>query len=154
MAVKECIVCGTLMENVRSDKKYCSEKCRRSATYKNRNKSKSKICEHCGKLFEPRQFGQTRIYCFECMPEGNMTGNKKMKMIKTWSIEYKGGKCEKCGYDKCQAALDFHHKNPTEKDFCISNRNISLHWEEIKKELDKCSLLCANCHREEHSKED
>ena len=75
------------------------------------------------------------------------------KKIKEWAIKYKGGQCENCGYNKCYEALDFHHRDKTQKDFCISDRNLTLHWDEIKKELDKCSLLCANCHREEHSKE-
>lgn len=148
---KNCIICNATMENVRSDKKYCSVKC---SNYGNRNiikKTTKKICEHCGENFIPKKFGQTRVYCFNCMSDGNMTGHKKMNMIKQWAVDYKGGKCENCGYDKCISALDFHHKIPTEKDFCISNRNISLHWKNIKEELDKCSLLCANCHREEHS---
>ena len=74
------------------------------------------------------------------------------KQIKKWAVEYKGGKCEKCGYDKCIEALDFHHTDSTPKDFAISDRNLKLDWEDIKKELDKCKLLCSNCHREEHNK--
>ena len=50
-------------------------------------------------------------------------------------------------------ALEFHHLNPNEKDFIISDRNLILDWNIIKKELDKCELVCANCHREIHSKE-
>lgn len=66
-------------------------------------------------------------------------------------IEYKGGKCQKCGYNECQAALDFHHRNPEEKEFSICKRyGYRILSERIKKELDKCDLLCANCHREEH----
>jgi len=64
-------------------------------------------------------------------------------------IEYKGGKCEHCGYDKCPAAFDFHHLDPSKKDFNLSTlRNYKL--ENIKSELDKCLLLCSNCHRELH----
>lgn len=72
--------------------------------------------------------------------------------IKTKSIEYKGGKCQKCGYDKCEWALDFHHLNSEEKDFNIA-RYGTLSWEKIKKELDKCIMVCANCHRELHYEE-
>lgn len=68
------------------------------------------------------------------------------------AIEYKGGKCEKCGYDKCSWVFDFHHINPEEKDFSIS-RYSTLAWWKIKKELDKCVMLCANCHRELHYEE-
>ena len=64
------------------------------------------------------------------------------------AVEYKGGKCRICGYDKCAGALDFHHKNPLEKDFTISGN--AGKWDNIKEELDKCEMLCKNCHAEQH----
>jgi hypothetical protein len=76
---------------------------------------------------------------------------KKRKNYKQILVEYKGGKCEICGYDKCIEALDFHHKDPTQKDFNISASKI-CNIETLKKEVDKCMLLCANCHREIHYK--
>ncbi len=66
------------------------------------------------------------------------------------AIEYKGGACEVCGYSKSPAAMVFHHRNPSEKDFSISHRNLS--WENLVVELDKCDLLCQNCHSEEHER--
>ena len=63
------------------------------------------------------------------------------------SIEYLGGKCAICGYDKCLRALSFHHIDPSTKSFGISG-NHCLSWEKIKNELDKCILLCSNCHME------
>lgn len=65
------------------------------------------------------------------------------------AVEYKGGKCSVCGYDKCINALCFHHINPHEKDFTISGRNLS--WNRIQSELDKCVMLCSNCHIELHA---
>jgi DNA-binding CsgD family transcriptional regulator len=65
------------------------------------------------------------------------------------AVEYKGGKCEKCGYNKSFWSLEFHHIEPGEKDFTIGNYTV-LSWEKIKKELDKCILVCANCHGEIH----
>ena len=50
-------------------------------------------------------------------------------------------------------ALDFHHLNPKEKDFNLSNRNLNMDWDVIKEELDKCILVCSNCHREIHYNE-
>lgn len=120
---------------------------------KNRNKSRIKVCEYCKKEFEPLKYGATRIYCFECIPETFKAGNQMRRKIKEWAVQYKGGQCENCGYNKCNDALDFHHRDKNKKDFCLSDKNLILRWSEIKKELDKCSLLCANCHREEHSKE-
>jgi len=64
-------------------------------------------------------------------------------------VEYKGGKCSKCGYNKCMAALDFHHRDPACKD--PSFKSIKF-WEfdRAKQELDKCDLVCRNCHSEIH----
>ena len=82
--------------------------------------------------------------------------NKKSAYVMNWRnrtkiklIEYKGGKCEICKYDKLiPSVYDFHHKNPDEKDFAISGK--ALAFETLKKEVDKCQLLCANCHNELH----
>jgi len=65
------------------------------------------------------------------------------------AIHYKGGSCQHCGYDKCTWAFEFHHLNPEDKSFTIS-KGYSFLWTKLKKELDKCLLLCANCHRELH----
>ncbi len=76
---------------------------------------------------------------------------KRRTMLKIKSVEYKGGECILCGYNKCIQALDFHHTNPSEKDFTISGK-YNLSWDRIKNELDKCILVCSNCHRELHAK--
>ena len=64
-------------------------------------------------------------------------------------VEYKGGKCVRCGYSKCIDALEFHHRDPSKKDFSVSGKTWSL--ERLKKEVDKCDLVCSNCHREIHA---
>ena len=70
------------------------------------------------------------------------------KRVKQKLIEYKGGKCDFCGYDKCNRSLQFHHLDPNEKDFSISGKSLS--FEKLKSEVDKCVLVCANCHCEIH----
>ena len=67
------------------------------------------------------------------------------------AVEYKGGRCQVCGYDRCIEALEFHHLDPTQKDFGISHKGYTRSWEKVKEEVDKCILLCANCHREFHA---
>lgn len=67
-------------------------------------------------------------------------------------INQRGGKCEICGYSKCIEALEFHHLDPKQKDFSISNTGGTPSFEKMKEEADKCQLLCANCHREEHAR--
>ena len=70
------------------------------------------------------------------------------KRTKQKLIEYKGGECELCGYKKCNRSLQFHHLNPIEKDFAISGKSLS--FEKLKQEVDKCILVCSNCHCEIH----
>ena len=60
-----------------------------------------------------------------------------------------GRACAVCGYDKCEAALEWHHLDPTQKEVSPA-KVFSRSWENIEKELRKCVLLCANCHREVH----
>ena len=68
---------------------------------------------------------------------------------KLTAIEYKGGKCESCGYDKCPDVLEFHHLDPSQKEASWNKMRL---WgkEKLLTELDKCAILCANCHRETH----
>ena len=77
---------------------------------------------------------------------------KRREKIKIMAVTYKGGSCIKCGYNKCVAALEFHHRDPTQKDFAIGNKGYTRGWERVRLELDKCDLLCSNCHKELHSK--
>jgi hypothetical protein len=79
--------------------------------------------------------------------------NKRRKILKLKSIEYKGGSCSRCNYSKCIEALEFHHTDPSQKDFSISHDGHTRSWDKIKYELDKCILVCANCHREVHFEE-
>ena len=69
--------------------------------------------------------------------------------VKTTLVEYKGGKCQCCGYNRCIRALEFHHLDPSQKDFTISGKSKS--FETLKKEADKCILVCSNCHKEIHA---
>lgn len=56
-----------------------------------------------------------------------------------------------CGYNRCLAALDFHHLNPLEKEFKVANYKRPQMSESIRRELDKCVLVCRNCHSEIHA---
>jgi len=72
---------------------------------------------------------------------------KRRRKIKALAIEYKGGMCQICGYKKYQGALDLHHING-KKEFGIGDKGYTRSWKKVKAELDKCILVCANCHRE------
>ena len=71
--------------------------------------------------------------------------SKKKKLL----VEYKGGNCQVCKYDRCIDNLTFHHLDPSKKDFQISGT--SKAFETLKAEVDKCVLLCKNCHGEVHA---
>jgi 5-methylcytosine-specific restriction endonuclease McrA len=88
--------------------------------------------------------------CLRCQVEATQRRRDKLKQK---AVEYKGGCCSICGYDKCIDALEFHHINPEEKDFGIAQKGYTRSWESVKEELDKCILVCSNCHREIHSKQ-
>jgi len=82
-----------------------------------------------------------------------LSGYSKIKQHrrnkKILAVTYLGGKCFKCDYNKSYSALEFHHREPHKKDFTIAS-NTNIAWNKLKKEIEKCDLLCANCHREEH----
>lgn len=91
-----------------------------------------------------------KLKCKKCMVEYDY---QKRHRIKEKLVEYKGGKCEICGYNKCLNALDFHHRNPEEKEFALNTANYNKSLDILKKEVDKCILVCATCHREIHFEE-
>lgn len=172
-----CRKCGTLFPNwikvdgqskLLSSRKYCLD----CSPYKKRNTRNlekeaaiasdpvelpsEKICLICKNNLPQSSFGiyksggKWRIfsYCKKC--DSKRTKDFYLEFKKK-AVEYKGGKCEKCGYCRCLKALEFHHKISKEKEVAISRFRIR-NWELFKIELDKCSLLCSNCHREEHDK--
>lgn len=134
------------------------------------------ICNQCNSSFPNRlkvdgvlKPAYRRKYCLECSPWGSFNQNnhgnpkkksepkenyrnrqnKRRRAIKLKCVEYLGGKCVECGYDACHAALEFHHKDPAQKTMPMDAANLcSNTWEKVLAELDKCALLCANCHRE------
>ena len=105
-------------------------------------------CKHHGLTTFRSESKRTNKYrCVRCESEKVQKRRTKLKQI---AIEYKGGECEYCGYSKCPAALEFHHKDPSQKDFGIAYKGRTMSEEKMKVELDKCIMLCSNCHREEH----
>lgn len=59
--------------------------------------------------------------------------------------------CVVCGYNKCTQSLDFHHLNKNDKDFEVSRLVNRCNWDKLLKEIDKCVVVCRNCHGEIHS---
>lgn len=129
-----------------------------------------KICKNCGKEYVVKLTknnsairGKKSLFCsVECLSDFQRKGTLlyvgeascRKKKIKQEYLKYKGGKCVVCGYDRCEFALDFHHINPQDKEHNITyyiNRLKSIDCPEVRKELDKCVVLCSTHHRELHA---
>lgn len=145
----ERIVIGNKIKSLRN-RKYCLI----CSPYKEHNTRKIHItniydkkynCNKCDKIFiYNRNKGCSKIKCPSCYVSEQRKKNKKIL------VEYKGGKCQICDYNKCIEALSFHHLNSNEKDFTISNK-MSYSIKRLKLETDKCILVCHNCHTEIHN---
>ncbi len=99
-------------------------------------------CELCGK---PNKYDKyDRKHCPSC--------NTKIRRIrlKMKLVEMFGGKCQRCGFDKHIAALEFHHQDPSQKEFQLAAGGTTS-WEKLKEEAKKCEMICSNCHQIEHA---
>ena len=92
---------------------------------------------------EKRTYADRQKYMIEAV-------SKRRKKLKEMVVQHKGGKCMICGYNKYMGSFDLHHFGDSKKEFGLSTRGLTRSWEKIKKEADKCILVCANCHREIH----
>lgn len=99
-------------------------------------------------FYRRRDDKNASVYCKPCT---NAQTIERQQRLKLQAIAYKGSKCQKCGYAGYIGAFDFHHRDPLVKDFSLSHAKLTS-FEKVKPELDKCDLLCANCHREEHAR--
>lgn len=156
--IVKCTVCNTEFEAKRTTKKYCSIECMNMARRQKYAEAKTngfnptkrgiyeKQCLICGKTFVPKSSAANqRSCCYGCMPDGEqLTRGGFLAKIK----QQRGGKCIRCGYNRCIKALEFHHLDPSKKDFTISNDHFKL--ADAVKESKKCILICSNCHKELH----
>jgi hypothetical protein len=159
----DCKLCGSHFNNLQkidgktknlSRRKYCLE-CSPWGKHNTTRLDKVKsarlksddnivICNRCHKEFlYVRRCGHRRDTCNSCV-----TLIRKIK-IKQRAVDYKGGRCVRCGYNRNIKALQFHHTDPKLKDFHIGG-SYNRSWDVIQTELNKCIMLCANCHTEIH----
>ena len=85
-------------------------------------------------------------------PRVTIYNRTRRQLHKEKAIQLLGGKCVRCGYNKCNRALEFHHIDGQQKERNISKLLYS--WTRLVKELKKCTLLCSNCHEEVHWEEE
>jgi hypothetical protein len=79
---------------------------------------------------ERRTYANRRNYLIEAV-------RKRRKAVRSKALMYKGGRCQRCGYDRCMDALEFHYLNSAKKDFGISSKGYTRSWDKIRAELDK-----------------
>jgi transposase len=101
-------------------------------------------CRHHGVTGFVRE-GRGYYRCKRCRIE---RASQRRRVIKRKLVEGAGGRCVVCGYDRCQQALEFHHLDPTTKEFHLALHGVTRSLERSRAEARKCVLLCANCHRE------
>jgi hypothetical protein len=115
-----------------------------------------RTCHRCKTEKPITEFYKTRrpengkmrwVCCKKCNQEAVLRRRKQLKVL---AVEYMGNKCWGCGYDACSQALEFHHIDPSEKEFGIGTGDTKS-WARIKEELAKCVMVCSNCHREIHA---
>lgn len=131
---KYCLICSPFA-------KHNTSKLEKQMAVDGDGKSKCKKCSRT--FFYKRNAGHGRTECNSCR------AHKRSVKMKQKAVDYKGGKCERCGYSKYIGAMSFHHIDPFEKDFQIGG-NHNRAWGKLVLELDKCQLLCMNCHAEVH----
>jgi transposase-like protein len=83
--------------------------------------------------------------CARCRSEAVIARRRRLKQR---LVAEAGGQCVLCGYDRSVAALQFHHRDPALKAFSIAQRGLARSLEATRNEVQKCALLCANCHAE------
>lgn len=119
--------------------------------------SEKKLCEYCGNIYPEDYFGvavttSTKIYrrrkCRNCY---RLTKQTLVQTYFQWLNEYK----REHGCSRCRIAdprvLDFHHKKGEDKLFTVGGFRRAVGFDRIKREVEKCEVVCANCHRIVHS---
>lgn len=85
---------------------------------------------------------------FRCLRCRNEAVRARRRRVKELLVAEAGGACVACGYSRAQAALQFHHRDPTTKAFAIAAQGVTRSLARAREEAAKCVLLCANCHAE------
>lgn len=123
----------------------------------------TRICKDCSNSKSIEEFSKNsggkdgrRPICGSCEYKRSINYRERnrnkisgwRRSIKAQAVAHFGGKCIICGYDRCLRSLTFHHINPKEKEFSISR--LFKSWKKTLPELEKCALVCSNCHGEIH----
>lgn len=131
-----------------------------------KHKPKAKLCHHCNQWVEKINPKHLCIDCATTLKKQNAKNKakspvkRKISSVKLDMIQLLGGKCSHCGYSRYMSALEFHHKDPETKLYLVSGL-ISRYtitptdkvYTLLINEVNKCLLLCSNCHAAKHAGE-
>ena len=144
---KYCLTCSPFGEgnriklNAPKNKENNNAKCEICAAY-----LKGNAVRFCSKKCKLKSYSNTTEKNSYAYQQGRAL-SRKLAFVKLL-----GGKCKSCGYNKNLAALHFHHQNSNTKSFALDSRSLSnTSLKRLEEEMDKCELLCANCHAEKHN---
>lgn len=151
---KICELCGEEFKTYTRSRRFCCRSC--SEQWQKQNLAndptgENKRCKKCGTMQQVEAFrskgNRRQPYCKPCM---DIYQSERWIRKKVMAINYLGGKCVDCGFRGHPAAFDFHHEDGAikEAEWSVLRRRS---WNKIQKELDKCTLVCSNCHRIRHS---
>ena len=96
----------------------------------------------------PVRFTRSPSGAFRCLACRTEAVSRRRRVVKEALVAAAGGRCALCGYARSPVALQFHHVEPMNKAFSISERGLTRALEKARAEAEKCVLLCANCHAE------
>jgi hypothetical protein len=117
-------------------------------------RSSRRTCVDCSKSLDISSFynrsGRDDEHYMTCKACWNYKRHLRQKANKQKAVDHLGGSCVICGYDSHLGSLHFHHVDPSEKEYDFSSGR-SLSFEKVKAELEKCILVCGNCHSEIHA---
>lgn len=174
-SIKQCKECNKKFQTNRKDKIFCTSDCAKSFNQKKwadiryGEHQSFLTCIYCGNLFQAKK--KTAKYCSgSCKSQQWKKDNpdkakeyrissRKKDPNDYWArkrkyVDLLGGKCEHCNENRL-VCLTFHHINPKEKitevTAMMNNRRINATEEDILTEVEKCILLCSNCHKIEEA---
>ncbi len=104
-------------------------------------------CCQCGEIDPAKFYGHKRAICGSCHNAYNIKQGRDKRLR---AVRELGGRCQACGFNRYMCSLDFHHKNPAAKDPNFRSMR-GWSWKRIIAELEKCTLLCKNCHAATHN---
>jgi hypothetical protein len=163
--MSKCVLCGKVL--VGGQTKFCSSYCRtkhwvtnhrdRDRAFKKKHRLKQAVfCRACGVALEPDRRGPGVVHCSaECSrrTRNSLSRAARRAIHKAFGEYKKSIGCLICGYKRCGACLDFHHRKPEDKSFRITATRWRAGSAKVKQEIAKCDLLCKCCHYEQHHQE-